>query len=118
MVLLFSLLSDNEIETGFKPTCPHEIQTVLIDRLAVWGDKNNIFTIMWDSNSNAPIMLEMNRQTCLLPLTYTASVKKSIQIFRSWLMVTMYVVFILHSCRTFKRIRYLMISFKSIGNNL
>lgn len=79
-------LMDKYDDTGFKNLCPPEIQAVIIDKLITWSDRPQIFGIIWDSNSNGPIMLEINRQSCLIPLSFAATIKKSMQLYRSWLM--------------------------------
>lgn len=67
--------------------CPPEIQAVLIEKTQTWGDRPNIFQEIWDPNCNGPLMLEIHRQSCLIPLSFFATIKKSTQLFRSWLMV-------------------------------
>ena len=46
-----------------------------------------VFTIIWDSQSNGPLMLEIHRQTCLLPLSYSSTIMGSMQMYRNWLVV-------------------------------
>jgi hypothetical protein len=78
-------------ETGFKANCPYEIQAVLIERLTQFGERSQIFPVLWDALSNAPIMMEIHRQSCLLPLSYAPTIKKSMQTWRSWLMVSIHI---------------------------
>lgn len=52
------------------------------------GENNTVFPILWDTTFNGPILLEISRQTCLLPLSFNTTIRTSIQIFRSWLTVS------------------------------
>ncbi len=66
--------------------CPFEIQAVLINYFATWSENMTISKILWDE-SNAPLMIEISKQSCLLPMSYADTVKKSIDLYRNWLTV-------------------------------
>ncbi len=83
-ITILHFLSDS----GFKMLCPPEIQAILIDRIAAWGDRPQVFSIVWDPDGNGPIMLEIHRQTCQLPMSYASTIKKAIQLYRGWLLVS------------------------------
>merc|ERR1712054_192953 len=70
-------------DTGFQPYCPNEIQAILIPRLEQWLRNEKITHILWSSSQNEAIMLEFYRQTCYLPISYDATIKKSIGVFRN-----------------------------------
>ncbi|PRP83806.1 ral GTPase-activating protein subunit alpha-2 [Planoprotostelium fungivorum] len=79
-------LLDKYHETGFHPICPPHIQQTVIGRLSFWAGKPGLFSILWDPNANSLIMMELHRNSCLLPLVDAATMKLSTKIFRTWLM--------------------------------
>jgi hypothetical protein len=75
-------------DSGFTTCCPFDIQKLLVDRLCVWSEKPAISKILWEPNS-ALLLLEICRQVCsTLPIAmYSESIKKCIDLFKSWLLV-------------------------------
>ncbi len=66
--------------------CPHEIQSLLISKVCTWAENQAITKVLWEE-SNAPLMFEILRQSCLLPMAYAETIKKSIDMYKGWLTV-------------------------------
>eukprot|EP01102_Stenamoeba_stenopodia_P015219 TRINITY_DN516_c0_g1_i1.p1 TRINITY_DN516_c0_g1~~TRINITY_DN516_c0_g1_i1.p1 ORF type:complete len:1485 (+),score=330.88 TRINITY_DN516_c0_g1_i1:382-4836(+) len=73
-------------DTGFRPYCPWQIQSVLIPRLELWMKNPEIVKLLWSNEENTKIMLEIYRQSCFLPISCDATIRKSFGIFRSLFM--------------------------------
>lgn len=73
-------------DTGFRPHCPCQIQSVLIPRLEIWMKNPEIAKLLWSNEENTKIMLEFYRQSCFLPISCDATIKKSFAIYRNLFM--------------------------------
>eukprot|EP01100_Stratorugosa_tubuloviscum_P011908 TRINITY_DN542_c0_g1_i1.p1 TRINITY_DN542_c0_g1~~TRINITY_DN542_c0_g1_i1.p1 ORF type:complete len:1470 (+),score=659.45 TRINITY_DN542_c0_g1_i1:33-4442(+) len=70
-------------DTGFKPNCPHQIQSVIIQFLEEWMKIPAIVNILWTNEDNINIILEIYRQSCCLPIQHCAdTIRKSIFLFK------------------------------------
>eukprot|EP01104_Vermistella_antarctica_P013529 TRINITY_DN4112_c0_g1_i3.p1 TRINITY_DN4112_c0_g1~~TRINITY_DN4112_c0_g1_i3.p1 ORF type:complete len:1259 (-),score=365.16 TRINITY_DN4112_c0_g1_i3:66-3842(-) len=77
------LLTSQESKKGFHPHAPHQVQTVIISRLGTWMRNDHIVKILWTSEQNVDIMLEIYRQSCYLPIRCDNTIKKSIAVYRN-----------------------------------
>jgi len=68
---------------GFKPCCPFQIQAVIIARVESWFKNERIIEVLFNDPQNSQIMLEVYKQSCQLPISSDASIKKSISAFRA-----------------------------------
>jgi len=68
---------------GFPACCPHPIQRVNISRLAQWMNNEQISSILWSSEENIQLMLEMFSQSCKLPIAYADTIKEAINLFQN-----------------------------------
>ena len=67
---------------GFRPYCPPQIHETFVTHLDTWMKDESIATVLWSSEENVQIMLEVYRQSCRMPIQYTESIKKSINVFK------------------------------------
>eukprot|EP01113_Clastostelium_recurvatum_P014293 TRINITY_DN1775_c0_g1_i4.p1 TRINITY_DN1775_c0_g1~~TRINITY_DN1775_c0_g1_i4.p1 ORF type:complete len:2361 (+),score=516.35 TRINITY_DN1775_c0_g1_i4:87-7169(+) len=65
--------------------CPYEVQRVLIDRLELWTASTQMCAVLF-SQEDGLLMLEIFKQSCSLPLRYTATIRKAINVFKSCFM--------------------------------
>jgi len=72
-------ISDDDC--GFPAYCPHPIQKVNITHLALWLSNPQISTILWSSEENIQLILEMFRQCCKLPISYADTIRVGITTF-------------------------------------
>eukprot|EP01122_Echinamoeba_exundans_P009931 TRINITY_DN357_c1_g1_i3.p1 TRINITY_DN357_c1_g1~~TRINITY_DN357_c1_g1_i3.p1 ORF type:complete len:2409 (-),score=504.45 TRINITY_DN357_c1_g1_i3:56-7282(-) len=77
-------LPPGEADMGFAPFCPHPIQQVLIDKIESWKDNATICE-MFFSDKFYPFSMEIFNQSCRLPITYLATIKKSLELFKYFL---------------------------------
>lgn len=79
-------LPPGDSDMGFPPFCPHPLQQVIIDKLDVWKDNATICE-MFFSDKFYPFTLEVFNQSCRLPITYLATVKRSLDVFKYFLLL-------------------------------
>lgn len=79
-------LPPGESDMGFGPICPHPIQQVLIEKIDSWKDNATICETLF-SDRFYPFSLEIFNQSCRLPITYLAIIKKSLEVFKYFLVV-------------------------------
>ena len=72
-------------KSTFANGCPAELQKVLLEKIYSWVESITISGSLWDP-ATAPLMMEICRQSCRLPITYSSTITTSIEIFRTWLL--------------------------------
>ncbi|KAJ6252709.1 rho gtpase-activating protein [Anaeramoeba flamelloides] len=73
-----------DIETGFKSHCPYELQSILIGHVLEWVKKPKLTTFLFENIQNKQILLEIFRQSFLLPIEYDEIVYKVLENYKSW----------------------------------
>ena len=66
---------------GF-PKCPEEVQAVLISRLQSIVKKKNLEEVLWGSDENKTLLLEIYKQSISLHVNQDETIKKSIAVFK------------------------------------
>ena len=67
---------------GFKHSCPHQLQAVLISKLKEWMQNDQIVHVLWSKEDNVQIMLEIYRQSCRLSIQCDETIKEGIEVYK------------------------------------
>ena len=78
-------------DLGYPGFCPPEIQATIVSHLNAMMNVDGITQKLWTNNENTAIMLDICRQSCLLPMEHMDTIKKSVTFFRKLFLVTRYV---------------------------
>lgn len=70
----------------FEEGCPSEIISALVEQIAIWTDNSTFNSIIWN-NENGPLLMEISRQACCLPIPQHVIIKQAIDVFKSILLV-------------------------------
>lgn len=76
-------LLDAADDSGFTQHCPYEIQASIIDNLQQWTAKEELSAFLW--GEQAALMLEIYRQSCLMPASRHEDIKKAFLVFKDCL---------------------------------
>lgn len=71
------------MEVGF-PTCPPAILKIVVQSLVQWSRSPIFHLLLPILLQNAPIFIEISRQTFLLDLQYHDTIDKAISLFKVW----------------------------------
>lgn len=63
--------------------CPHSIQRVNVNHLAMWLGNPQISAILWSSEENIQLILEIFSQACKLPISFADTIRTVITCFMS-----------------------------------
>jgi len=86
LILLYLRLTISSLDYGFSAFCPIQLQQTLIDKLDSWKDNATICETFW-ADRTTPFVMEMFRQSCQLPITFGPTLKKSLELFKYFLIV-------------------------------
>src|SRR3989338_3671294 len=70
---------------SFSEWAPHPIQRIILNWLREWIYNIPISMIFWN-RENAPLMMEILRQSCRLPMSFGPSIRLSLELYRTWLL--------------------------------
>jgi len=73
-------------EKRFEESCPAEMIAALVEQVAIWTDDSTLNPIIW-SNTNGPLLMEISRQACRLPVAQHVIIKQSMDVFKNILLV-------------------------------
>eukprot|EP01087_Luapelamoeba_hula_P001339 TRINITY_DN1108_c0_g1_i2.p1 TRINITY_DN1108_c0_g1~~TRINITY_DN1108_c0_g1_i2.p1 ORF type:complete len:963 (-),score=110.16 TRINITY_DN1108_c0_g1_i2:2923-5697(-) len=68
----------------FAAQCPIEVQHCIVERLTKWVDDPFISAILWLPR-NGPLLMEVSRQACCLPITWNYTIRLGIDLMRSYI---------------------------------
>ncbi len=74
------------LDKRFEESCPAEIQACLVERLVAWAEVGHICQVIWKP-ANGPLLMEISRQSCRLPIVHHLTIKTSMGLFREMIMV-------------------------------
>lgn len=69
--------------SGFTQHCPYEIQAIIIEHLQPWTAKEELSAFLW--GEQAALMLEIYRQSCLMPASRHEDIKRAFLVFKDCL---------------------------------
>ncbi|KAJ3430649.1 rho gtpase-activating protein [Anaeramoeba flamelloides] len=78
-------LLQQDIETGFKLHCPYEIQSLLVEHVLQWINIMDLQQYLFENEQNNQIILEILRQSFLLPTKHEAIVTKVLVQYQQWI---------------------------------
>jgi hypothetical protein len=81
----------SSIDVGYPGFCPPEIQATIVSHLNAMMNVDGITQKLWTNAENVAIMLEICRQSCLLPMEHMDTIKKSVTFYKKLFLVTRYV---------------------------
>lgn len=70
-------------DCGFKAHCPHQVLEVYVARYEAWAKMENVTAVLWASEENILLNLEVLRQACMMPISYAATIRQAIACFRA-----------------------------------
>ncbi|PRP77100.1 putative leucine-rich repeat receptor-like protein kinase [Planoprotostelium fungivorum] len=80
-------LLDKHSDYGFPIHSPFEMQNILIPKLKVWLGHRECLNVLWATQTDVGLLMEIYKQTLFLPVEHIETTRQSVQIFHNMLLV-------------------------------